>query len=404
MLISVIGLFAFVGPVLAYSEPASITIQVQPSSTGTVDSFFSQQPVVMVQDENGNPVPGVIVTVFRSGGLGVIKGNTTATTGSDGLAAFTNLQYTKTNNFSVSFIYNGGSPVASNSMKLGPGAVSPSKSSVSASPDSVVADGKSVSNIKITGQDQYGNPVPGASVKISLTGDGNSLSQFDATDDNGQTTCTMSSTVAEQKDILVKINNVSVSRDASVYFIPGDVAKLIVSANSPVTVNDLSNVTITAKDKFDNVRTNDNSTSVTLSVDNGGSLSSALVTLSGGVAVASIAKREPGTVNFTASVGSITAASKIIFASSDTTSPSIISQYPLTGASNVFVDVQPYVNFSKTMDATTFTSDNMQLRRFSDDIAIPSAIVMANGSKRAILQPSFNLDANTKYYICQFRS
>jgi len=394
-----LGLFVFSAPVLAAGDPASITINVQPASTASVDSVLSQQPVLLVQDTDSNPVPGVTVTAFKASGTGVLSGTLTATTDSNGLASFQGLRYNKTDSFSISFIYNGGSPITSDPLQLSPGAVSPAKSSISVSPSGVLADGKATAIITVYCKDKYGNVIPGAKVDLSSSGTGDTFTQTDSAGDPGKITVSLSSTKAESKIISVVANGVSIGKTDSINFVPGAIAKLFLSADTPVNIGQTSKIIITALDKFDNVSTNDSFTSVSLSVDNGGSLSSALVGLSDGVASSSLSKTSPGTVNLTASSGSVNAATQIVFVFSNSTAPTVLSQYPANNATDVAVSIMPYVEFSKVIDITTLTTDNVQLRSSLDDSMVPTEVLAANGGKRVILQPLLDLDFNTKYYL-----
>ena len=66
----------------------------QPSPTAQVGVPFDRQPVIQVRDAAGNPVQvaGVTITAAIASGSGTIGGTTTATTGPNGRATFTNLE------------------------------------------------------------------------------------------------------------------------------------------------------------------------------------------------------------------------------------------------------------------------------------------------------------------------
>ena len=51
-----VGLLGTINHALAVADPALITINIQPSSTLSVDSVLSKQPVLLVQDADSNPV------------------------------------------------------------------------------------------------------------------------------------------------------------------------------------------------------------------------------------------------------------------------------------------------------------------------------------------------------------
>lgn len=389
------GLFVF--NISVFASSSRVLINKQPSSTGSVDSPFSQQPIIFVKDSNNNPLSGVTVTAIATGG-GNLSGDLAEITDSNGLATFTNLSYSGADSFQIIFGSSAGK-ATSNSIKLSPGAASASNSSISASPLEVIADGQSFATIKIICEDQYGNLIPDAQVTVTTSGSDNSLNQPNSTDDPGITTVNLTSTKAESKIISVSVNGISIGNSDPINFTPGKIAKLLISADSPINTNQTSQITVTGEDQFNNIATNDNSTQVILSVDNGGSLSSALVTMTNGVASASLNKKISGTVNLTASIGNINAQQQITFTSADDTAPNIISQYPLSGQKDVPVDVVPYIDFSKTMDITTLTTDNIELKKLTDNSDVAVEVLVANGGKRVILQPSSHLDLNTNYYL-----
>jgi len=307
-----VAVVASPGLVIA-SEPALLEIKVQPASITSVDFSLSQQPVLLVKNANGDPVPGIVVTVFKASGSGLLKGNLTANTDQNGLAKFANLQYTKTDDFSLVFIYSGGSPVFSSNLRLSAGAVSVSNSSVLLGSINAIADGQSSIAVNIALVDKYGNKISGLSPTLSATGSNNNFVQPQATDVNGQTIGTVYSTKAEQKTISVLAGGVLLSSGATVSFAPGEIAKLIVLVDSPITTVQQSQIDITAQDQYGNVATNDSSTDMVLSVDNGGSLSSALVTLKNGLASSSVSKTTPGSVNLTVTGAGISVAGHVIF-------------------------------------------------------------------------------------------
>ena len=74
---------------VAYTAGAATQIAVNAgdNQTATAGSVVATAPSVMVKDANNNPVSGVSVT-FANGTGGSVSGTMTATTGSDGIAAF----------------------------------------------------------------------------------------------------------------------------------------------------------------------------------------------------------------------------------------------------------------------------------------------------------------------------
>jgi adhesin/invasin len=374
-----------------------IKINIQPASVDNVDSILSQQPVLLVTDSNNNPIKGVTVTAITNGS-GDLGGDLAKVTDSKGLATFTDLSYSGTDSFQIIFGSSAGKAVSS-FIKLSPGKADASKSSVSAMPLNVVADGQSLAIVKVKCVDQYGNIIPGADVGITTSGSNNVLSRPDLVDEPGMTNVNLSSTKAESKIISVTVGGISIGKPVTINFTSGKIEKLSILADSPVNTDHSSKIVITGKDKFDNLVSTDSATKVTLWVDNGGALDSALVTLENGVAEALVSKKTPGVVNLIAVRGEISDTAKITFNPADTVSPVVLSQYPIGGVENMALNIVPFVNFSKTMDAITITNDNIQLRKLSNNSSVPATISISNGVKQVKLQPEVNLSLNEKYYL-----
>lgn len=66
-------------------------------------------------------------------------------------------------------------------------------------------NGTSVATISIEIRDEKGQPVKGLKPLVTVSGTGNSLGNFEATDRNGQTRMTLASTIEEVKDITVSL-------------------------------------------------------------------------------------------------------------------------------------------------------------------------------------------------------
>jgi len=97
------GVLALVGLtlVLSCSEPNAppvpekLVLITAPTSPAQNRIPFPTQPAVQVQDQNGNPMgAGIVVTAAVSSGGGDLLGTTTATTGTNGIATFTDLSIT----------------------------------------------------------------------------------------------------------------------------------------------------------------------------------------------------------------------------------------------------------------------------------------------------------------------
>src|SRR6266540_1481528 len=131
-------------------------------------------------------------------------------------------------------------------------AVSASRSTVAAAPASLTA-GNGSSTITVTVKDANGNPISGATVVLSGTGNGNTLTQpSNPTNSSGVATGTLSSTVAEAKTVSARANGTAITQTASVTVNPGPVS----TSRSTVTASPTSlpagagtsTISVTAKD------------------------------------------------------------------------------------------------------------------------------------------------------------
>ena len=73
--------------------PATLTINRQPPATALDREVWGPtlQPVILVKDGGGVVLPGVVVTASIASGGGTLQGAVTATTRTNGTAAFTDL-------------------------------------------------------------------------------------------------------------------------------------------------------------------------------------------------------------------------------------------------------------------------------------------------------------------------
>ncbi|HET7250020.1 MAG TPA: Ig-like domain-containing protein, partial [Gemmatimonadales bacterium] len=138
----------------------------------------------------------------------------------------------------------------------GGGGVSASLSTLTALPASLTA-GSATSTITVTAKDANGQPVSGATVLLSATGTGNTLTQPSGpTGANGVATGTLASTVAEAKTIAAKINGTAITQTAAVNVVPGPVsASQSTLAAAPAAIvpsSGTSTITVTAEDAYGN--------------------------------------------------------------------------------------------------------------------------------------------------------
>ena len=86
---------------------ASLTVNQAPASSSSVDFIFTTQPWILVSDAATNRVSGATVTASLASGTGVLRTTLTAVSGTDGLAKFTDLGYSKTDAFQLHFAAGG---------------------------------------------------------------------------------------------------------------------------------------------------------------------------------------------------------------------------------------------------------------------------------------------------------
>ena len=102
----------------AINTPSSIVLHTTPLVGTSVDVNFTTQPVILVKDQSGNPMPGIIVAVSLKTGSGTLTGNSSVITDDNGIATFTNLGYTKSGEtFTIHFTAGG---LGVDSTSLGP--------------------------------------------------------------------------------------------------------------------------------------------------------------------------------------------------------------------------------------------------------------------------------------------
>jgi len=239
------------------------TIEADPT---TVVAEVSSPSIVTVtlKDANGNVVSGktVLLTLNPPGGSSISPSNATGTTNASGQAAFQvwstvarTVVYTAkdtTDDVTV----NGNAQVI-----FTPGPVSPSVSTVGASPSSVVADGLAPSTVTVTLTDVNHNAVSGKAVSLSgdpptsIIGLPSGLS-----DANGQVMFAVTSTVAGTVTYSATDTTDGMSLDptAEVAFTPGTptAGQSTVNVSADLVVADgvaTSTITVTLKDANGNV-------------------------------------------------------------------------------------------------------------------------------------------------------
>ncbi len=178
----------------AVARPGSagrLTIAVQPSSPTPSGTAFATQPVIQLEDQNGNPTPqaGVTVTATISSGPSGSLTNATATTDGSGRATFSGLTLTgQVGSYTLAFSAPGLTGVNSSPFAITVGA--PAQLALTTQP-STLARSRAPLVIQpvVQVQDQSGNPIRTAGIVVvaSLTAANTSLTGESATtDENGR--------------------------------------------------------------------------------------------------------------------------------------------------------------------------------------------------------------------------
>jgi hypothetical protein len=201
--------------------PAAMEAAADDAQSAPVATAVAVPPAVLVRDANGNPLAGIPVTFRVTGGGGRLTG-ATPVTGADGVATvggWTLGQKAGANAVAatLSGLDVSGSPVTFGATAT-PGAVDAGNSGVSASPAAITASsGSSRSTITVTVRDAFDNPVPGATVTLSATGEGNALTQpAQATGSDGATTGALSAAAPGDHVVSATIGGTPIAETATV--------------------------------------------------------------------------------------------------------------------------------------------------------------------------------------------
>jgi hypothetical protein len=230
---------------------AKLSFSLQPSGSGTAGTALDVQPVVQLQDSNGNNVTtsGVVIslTLFADSGCSSNpiptnpKGtasvlSASATTVANGQATFTGFAITDSgSNLWVKASAAGPLIGCSSVVQINASSIDVTESAISAAPSTnVVADGSHSSTVLFTVQDTYGNPIPNQSVSFTVSGSNNTLSTASpvTTTSTGTVSTSLSSTTAETKTIQItgpaSLNTLS----ATVSFVAGAAAIITKTGDS----------------------------------------------------------------------------------------------------------------------------------------------------------------------------
>jgi protocatechuate 3,4-dioxygenase beta subunit len=179
--------------------PSAATSSITASpATLTANGVATTTLTVTVEDAVGNPVANTAVTLSASGSdnaFSPISGTTNAK-GVFTAALTSTLAQTET------ITATEGSAQETTSVTFAAGPPSASTSSITASPDTVTADGVATTTLTVTVEDAVGNPVANTAVTVSANGSDNVFTPVSGTTNaKGVFTAALTSTLAQTETI-----------------------------------------------------------------------------------------------------------------------------------------------------------------------------------------------------------
>ena len=232
----------------------SMSIVTASPTSVTADGVTAATIAVLVEDANGNVVPGAAVTLSSTGGTADTFGSATGVTNANGIFT-TTLASTAAGMDTVTATE--GSAQESATVTFNPGNPSGSTLIVTASPTSVTADGVTATTVAVLVEDAYGNVVPGAAVTLSSTGAGDTFASLTGvTNGNGLFTTTLTSTTAGVDTITATEG--AASEFTTVTFNPGNPSgstSIVTASPTSVTADGVTTTTIAVlvEDAYGNV-------------------------------------------------------------------------------------------------------------------------------------------------------
>ncbi|HTR50246.1 MAG TPA: Ig-like domain-containing protein [Kofleriaceae bacterium] len=291
---------------------ARSSINASPT-TITADGTATATVTIVVADGNGNRIAGAPVAVNATG-----TANTLSATGgaTDATGTFVvTLASTRAEGKLVSATFVTDNVTISTPVTFVAGAPSASRSTLTASRQTLPADNSTTTTLTATIVDGNGNPIANQAVALMASGSGNSLSPATAsTDATGTVTATLRSTKAEQTTITASFSGAAVT--TVVTFVPGPAASVtLAGAPSTGIVADgvtASTLTATVVDAYGNGVV---SQSVGFAITAGtATLSqSSCTTNTSGTCSALLTATRAETKTVTATAGSFTAATQVTF-------------------------------------------------------------------------------------------
>ena len=205
----------------ATGTAAALAVVTQPASTAQSGTKLSRQPRIQLRDGLGNPVPqaGFTVTAELASGPGAtLAGDRTRETDATGIAAFSDLAINgPPGTYTLRFNGTGLPPEVSSAIEVTIGAVSPSRSSLTASPLSIVVSANK-STVTVTVRDAQGNLIGGAAVVPASSDPGTSAftPATGTTNSSGVATFTFGASAVKSYDVSARANNVQLDQKQTI--------------------------------------------------------------------------------------------------------------------------------------------------------------------------------------------
>ncbi len=209
--------------------PATMAVQAGNSQSATTGTAVPIRPAVIVKDTFNNAVPRVDVTFAVTAGNGSVSGGNPATTDTNGIATVGSWTLGPTpGTNALAATVAGLNATVTFTATATPHPASSTRTTVTAAPTAIIAStGTSATTITVTARDESGLPISGASVVLTASGTGNTITQpAGTTDDGGVATGTLSSTGRGTKTVSAAVSGIAITQTATV----------TVSAGPPATI------------------------------------------------------------------------------------------------------------------------------------------------------------------------
>jgi acetyl esterase/lipase/protocatechuate 3,4-dioxygenase beta subunit len=211
---------------VASGAVAQIQVAAGEGQDAAAGSAVAIAPTVVLRDAGGNPIAGAGVTFTVTGGGGTVTPGT-AVTGADGRAAPAEWILGTTVGENTLRASPAALPDASVTFTAGstPGPVDPSRSTVSATPETILTGATSI--VEVTAVDAFGNPIPGLAVELTAGGSGNTLVQPPATDANGRASGSFRSSNTGTRTVSAVAGSVALAQQATIVVEPAPTAAAV---------------------------------------------------------------------------------------------------------------------------------------------------------------------------------